>query len=269
MERRVPTWLSLSIAGLHVVALTVLEVRRPLRRSTSRKSSRDARNLAIAIAAAVPVAFVETPIALRVAACAASKRTGIVRRLPLPRAIESLIAIVLLDYTLYHWHALTHRVPLLWRFHVVHHLDRDLDATTALRFHFGEMLLSVPWRVAQIIAIGVTPFAYSLWQLLTTVSILFHHSNVRLSSGFERRLGLCIVTPRLHGIHHADLSLLASKNLSSGLSLWDRLHGTFEEDVPQDAITVGVPAYRGESDVRLLTVLALPFRRQRDAWDAS
>src|SRR5215204_2241217 len=81
------------------------------------------------------------------------------RRRRLRAWVEVALACVLLDYTLYLWHVATHRVPFLWRFHVVHHADLDLDATTALRFHFAELALSVPWRAAQILLIGVSPQA--------------------------------------------------------------------------------------------------------------
>src|SRR3546814_2584537 len=105
-------------------------------------------------------------------------------------------------YTLYVWHLLLHRVPLLWRCHVAHHVDLDLDASTALRFHFAELALSVPWRAAQIVLIGVSPRALSVWQTALLLSVLFHHSNARLPPAMERRLNRLIVTPRMHGIHH-------------------------------------------------------------------
>ena len=112
---------------------------------------------------------------------------------------------LLMDYTLYVWHVLTHRVPALWRFHAVHHIDLDLDASTAVRFHFGELTLSTPWRVAQVVVIGTSPLALSIWQTGLLMSILFHHSNVELPLAIERRLGRVFVTPRMHGIHHSQV----------------------------------------------------------------
>jgi sterol desaturase/sphingolipid hydroxylase (fatty acid hydroxylase superfamily) len=122
---------------------------------------------------------------------------------------------------------LTHRVPLLWRFHLVHHVDLDLDASTALRFHFGELLFSVPWRAAQVIVIGVSPTSYLVWQGLVFFSILFHHSNVALPIKLERWVVRFVVTPRMHGIHHSVVRGETDANWSSGLALWDWLHGTF------------------------------------------
>src|SRR5215208_1822575 len=103
-----------------------------------------------------------------------------------------------MDYTLYLWHMLTHRVPALWRFHQVHHCDLDMDASTALRFHFAEMAISVPYRAAQVAVLGVAPRPLSIWQTFLFVSILFHHSNLRLPLWLERRLSWMIVTPRMH-----------------------------------------------------------------------
>jgi sterol desaturase/sphingolipid hydroxylase (fatty acid hydroxylase superfamily) len=174
---------------------------------------------------------------------------------------------VLLDYTLYLWHVLVHRAPWLWRFHVVHHIDLDLDATTALRFHFAELVLSVPWRAAQILLVGVSPLALSVWQTLLMLSVLFHHSNVRLAVGLERKINLLVVTPRMHGIHHSVVEEETNSNWSSGLTLWDRLHGTLRLDVPQDAIDIGVPAYREPREVGLGSMLALPFGEERPAWE--
>jgi sterol desaturase/sphingolipid hydroxylase (fatty acid hydroxylase superfamily) len=171
-----------------------------------------------------------------------------------------------MDYTLYVWHVLTHRVPFLWRFHVVHHVDLDLDVSTALRFHGVELLLSLPWRAAQVALIGVSASAFTTWQLLLMASILFHHSNVRMSMRLERLVRVVLVTPRMHGIHHSTIRDETDSNWSSGLTLWDWLHGTLRWDVPQRRIVIGVPAYRDPADVSLVRILAMPFRRQRPSW---
>ena len=138
-----------------------------------------------------------------------------------------------------------------------------MDASTALRFHFGELLLSVPWRALQIVTIGVCPFALSLWQTGLLMEIMFHHSNVELSPALERRLSRFIVTPRLHGIHHSIVEDEVNSNWSSGLTIWDWLHRTLRSDVPQSAITLGVPAFLDPEDVQLKEVIEMPFLRQR------
>jgi sterol desaturase/sphingolipid hydroxylase (fatty acid hydroxylase superfamily) len=98
--------------------------------------------------------------------------------LPLPVWLEVPLAVLLMDYTLYLWHVLMHRLNWLWRFHLPHHVDLDLDASTALRFHFSDLVISIAWRAGQVTLIGVSPLSLSVWQTLLLLSILFHHSNV-------------------------------------------------------------------------------------------
>ncbi|HEX3071468.1 MAG TPA: sterol desaturase family protein, partial [Thermoanaerobaculia bacterium] len=160
-----------------------------------------------------------------------------------------------------HW--ASHRVPFFWRFHLVHHVDRDLDSSTALRFHFGELALSIPVRAAQMVIIGVDPQALWLWQTILFGSLLFHHANLRLPLRVERVLVRLIVTPRMHGIHHSDSLNETNSNWSSLISWWDYLHRTILLSVPQKRITIGVPAYSEASDVTIGRMLVLPFIRQR------
>ena len=248
MTRPLPVWLSGAVVAATFVVLTWLERRRPLRRSVEPKSVRVARNLGLA-------------------ALVVDRRWGLLQVAALPAWLEIPLAVVLLDYTLYVWHVLTHRVPWLWRLHVVHHVDLDMDASTALRFHFAELLVSIPWRAAQVVAIGVSPFALGVWQTALLVSIMFHHSNVRLPLALERRLVRVFVTPRMHGIHHSTVRAETDSNWSSGLTLWDRLHGTLRLDVPQEDVVIGVPAYRDPDDVRFARLLPMPFVPQRPSWE--
>lgn len=261
-----PAWVSAPLILGTFGLLVWLERRRPLRRAVEPKTTRGARNLAVAAAGAVALRLTERPVADALTSLVERRRCGLLKLFKLPRWLEVALAVVLLDYTLYLWHVLTHRVPLLWRYHVVHHIDLDLDTTTALRFHFAELVVSVPWRAAQIVAIGVSPTALSVWQTLLMLSILFHHSNVRLPVELERRLNLFVVTPRMHGIHHSNVREETDSNWSSGLTLWDWLHDTLRLDVPQDAIDIGVPAYREPREVGLTSMLALPFGEERPTW---
>jgi sterol desaturase/sphingolipid hydroxylase (fatty acid hydroxylase superfamily) len=265
-EKRVPSWLSASLVVGAAGLLVWLERRRPLRRAVEPIGVREARNLAVAAAGAIALGVTEKPLAEALTSLVERRRWGLLKVLRLPRWVEVALAIVLLDYTLYLWHVLTHRVPFLWRFHLVHHVDLDLDASTALRFHFAELVVSVPFRAAQILLIGVSPLAFSVWQTFLMLSILFHHSNVRLPAGLERRLNLLVVTPRMHGIHHSDVKEETDSNWSSGLTAWDWLHGTLRLDVPQDEITIGVPAYRDPREVGLAEILKMPFAEERPAW---
>jgi len=235
----------------------------PLRRTVESKFRRVVRNLSAGGVSLALMSLVQAPLLQPVASWIVREKIGLLQIVQWPRWLETLVAIVLLDYTLWWWHWANHRIAFFWRFHLVHHIDRDLDASTALRFHFGELALSIPIRAAQMILIGVDPHALWLWQTILFGSILFHHSNVRLPAGFERLLVRLIVTPRMHGIHHSDRLNETNSNWASLVSWWDYLHGTIVLDVPQEEITIGVPAYSAASDVTIGKILLMPFRRQR------
>lgn len=257
--RELPGWLTASAVIGTLGTCLWLERRRPLRRRTQSSSRRDLRNLTMAATTAVTIRAIEKPIVHRLATRAARTPTGLLGRLSLPPWAEVALAIVLLDYTLYVWHVLTHRVPFLWRFHRVHHADLDLSTTTALRFHFAEMALSVPWRALQVAAIGATPLSLSAWQTATLVAILFHHSNVELPENVERWLCRLMMTPRLHGIHHSIVPEQVHSNWSTILSWPDYLHHTARLDVAQERITIGVPDLREPRQLELPDLLRMPF----------
>lgn len=242
------------------------EHRRALRPRRERTLPHTARNLTIAGLAAAAVHLAERPVVMPLARLVERRRWGLVQTMRRPAWLRDAVAIMLLDYTLYLWHILSHRVPVLWRLHLVHHVDRDLDATTGLRFHFAEIASSVPWRAAQVLAIGASPRALTSWQTLTLSSVLFHHSNMRLPLNLERQLCRVLVTPRMHGIHHSAVRAESDANYSSGLSVWDRLHGTIRLNVPQASIEIGVPAYRDHKDLTLVAALALPVTHARETW---
>ncbi|HEY5030820.1 MAG TPA: sterol desaturase family protein [Candidatus Angelobacter sp.] len=243
-----------------LAGLVLLERKRPLRRERESKLRRNSRNLIVASLGALTAHFIESPVVRPLAHIVERKRLGLLKQFTLPRPLEIFAAVVLMDYTLYLWHVLTHRIPFLWRFHAVHHVDLDLDASTALRFHFGELAVSVPYRAAQVLLIGVDAETLSYWQMFLSLSILFHHSNIRLPRRAESALSWFLVTPRMHGIHHSNEPAEANTNWSSGLACWDRIHQTFRLDVPQEQICIGVKDIDTEERVRLPVILAQPFR---------
>ena len=239
--------------------LYVFEKRRPLRKQIEQKELGTMRNMAIAATAGIVLNLFEKPVTGKLTRFVERENVGLLKIFRLPKFLETLLAVILLDYTLYIWHVLTHRSSFLWRFHQIHHADIDLTASTAIRFHFGEITISVIWRAGQILLIGVSPEALKTWQTLLFLSILFHHSNVRLPKSIENKLQNIIVTPRLHGIHHSTVKDEMDSNWSSGLSLWDFLHGTFRSDVPQDKIVIGVPRFDNENQVTIAKMLTEPF----------
>lgn len=264
--KKVPAWVSAPLALGAFGLLVWLERRRPLRRVVEPKLRREARNLAVAAVSAAVLRVAEKPVVEPLSALVERRRWGLLKLFKLPKWLEVTLAVLLMDYTLYLWHVLVHRVPWLWRFHLVHHVDLDLDTSTALRFHFTELVISVPWRAGQILLIGVSPLSLSVWQTFLFLSIMFHHSNVELPIEAERKLNRLIVTPRMHGIHHSIVKEEMDSNWSSGLTVWDWLHGTLKLNVPQAEINIGVPAYREREDVKLSKILKLPFGEELPTW---
>lgn len=254
----------LAVAGL--AAVMAVEHRTPLRRSTQREPARATRNLVLGLLSMAVLAAVEGPLVERLAETMERRRWGLMQRVKAPAWLRDALAVLGMDYTMYLWHVLTHKVPFLWRFHLVHHVDLNLDSTTAMRFHAVDMLISIPWRAAQVALLGTSRRALSAWQSFFFASVVFHHSNMRLPPSLERSLAAVLTTPRMHGIHHSTVHDHTDSNWSSGLSIWDHLHRTFRLDVPQRQIRIGVPGYREPAEMRLWPSLALPFRRQRDAW---
>lgn len=209
--------------------------------------------------AAATAHLIEAPIIVPLARAAAGRRLGLLWRVKRPAWLRHVLAVLLLDYTLYIWHIIAHKAPPLWRFHLVHHVDLDLDASTGLRFHAGEIAASIPWRAAQVVVIGVTPAALAAWQALTIASVLFHHSNTKLSDRTERVLSWLVATPRMHAIHHSIEPAQLQSNFSSGLAIWDRLHGTARFDADASEVTVGVAGHLDPHDVTLPRILELPL----------
>ena len=238
----------------------------PLRRRSRPLRRRLVVNFAIAaLAFAAAAAFVR-PAAVAALGWTGDGQFGLLHLLPVAPAARFVVALLLLDLTFYWWHVANHRVPVLWRFHNVHHIDPDLDVSTAFRFHFGEVALSTLFRVAQVVLIGPTPAMFAAYELLFQANTAFHHSNVRLPIALERLLNVALVTPRMHGIHHSQVRDETDSNYSVVFSWWDRLHRTIGLNIPQDAIVIGVPAYSDPDANAIASDLLLPFKPQRDYW---
>ena len=254
-----PGWLTPAALLATLVLMTALEEVRPLRRRVEAAGRHLARNVAMGTVSLAVLTLVQTPFLLPLTEWAQRKQVGLLNLVALPAWAELALGVLFLDYTLWHWHRINHLWPFLWRFHAVHHVDLDLDASTALRFHFGELALSAGYRLVQVVVLGPSPLALGSWQLLLFVSILFHHSNLRLPLGLERALVRVVVTPRMHGIHHSLYLDETNANWSSLLSVWDYVHRTAVLGIPQDEVVIGVPTCREPRKVTLGRILVRPF----------
>jgi sterol desaturase/sphingolipid hydroxylase (fatty acid hydroxylase superfamily) len=260
-----PTQSAIALIFL-LTLLFILERRVALRRSRRPLVGRLLVNACISGLALTVATLWVRPVSLAVLAWTSDTPFGLVHILPIPIAAQFALSFLLMDLTFYWWHVANHRIPFLWRFHNVHHIDPDLDVSTAFRFHIGEVALSAGFRVVQVGAIGLSAWMFVLYELVFQANTLFHHSNVRLPIQIERLLNLVLVTPRMHGIHHSQVRDETNSNYSVVFSWWDRLHRTLGLNIPQSDIVIGVPAYADPAANRLLNDLLLPFRRQRDYW---
>ncbi len=156
-------------------------------------------------------------------------------------------------------------MPLLWRFHAVHHLDRFLDASSALRFHFGEVALSCLVRAALILLLGFPLVSVLVFETLVLLAAVFHHSNLRLPARLEGPLSWLLVTPSIHWVHHHRVRRDTDSNYATLLSLWDRLFGSRSATRRSAAMEIGV---EGQSEETVPTLLLRPFRPRQPAGPA-
>lgn len=260
-----PTYAGLAIAGLFLVLLFI-ERKLPLRKWRHPSPRRLIVNLVVsALAIGVAVAWVR-PFATAAMQTVEGRHFGLLQWLALPPVPAFVAGVLLLDLSFYLWHRSNHRLPFLWRFHVVHHIDPDLDVSTAFRFHFGEVALSAAFRVAQILLIGASPLTVAIYELMFQVNTLIQHSNVRLPIHVERFLNHVLVTPRMHGIHHSIVEREDMSNFSVVFVWWDRLLRTMRLNVPQQSIIIGIPAYDAGPDNAPGALLLLPFHTQPNPW---
>jgi sterol desaturase/sphingolipid hydroxylase (fatty acid hydroxylase superfamily) len=253
----------LGAAGL---VLAVGERLRPLREGLSDEASRRLlMNTAMAAGAFGVTRFGVIPVLVRAAGFASRRRFGIAALLPLPGPLRAAAAFLAFDYAMYLWHRMNHEVPLLWRFHRVHHTDLELDLTTAFRFHAGEIAASIGFRAAQAAAVGASPRTALLYEVCLELATAFHHSNIRLPEGLERALNTIFVTPRMHTVHHSIDEREVSSNWSVIFSFWDRIHRTFSPPFPERRREIGVPEVRDARELSILNLLSMPFRRRETA----
>lgn len=169
-----------------------------------------------------------------------------------------VVALVALDLWQYVFHVLAHKSPLLWRFHVVHHNDSLVQATTALRFHTGEIVVQHLLSLGVYALLGVSVIHVLTYQLIVVPVALFHHANVRLPERIDAALRWLIVTPRMHIVHHSKWEPETDSNFSAVLSVWDHLFRTYRWRDDPTTIEVGLDGYSDEDILTLRGMLLAP-----------
>jgi sterol desaturase/sphingolipid hydroxylase (fatty acid hydroxylase superfamily) len=256
-----PEWLTPLTATVMLAVLWALEGLAPLFGAREHRVAHGLRNIAMGlINGGVRIALL-APILLVVASLCAAGGMGLLHSTPWFAAhpwIAAGLALVFLDFWAYAWHILWHKIPVLWRFHAVHHHDPEVDATTALRFHFGEVAVGGLAMLIGVAAMGLGVEHVLLYELIVVPVALFHHANVRLPERVDRVLRWAVVTPRMHMVHHSRWEPETDSNYSAVLSVWDRVFGTYRLRADAGTIELGLDGYDARDVGTLGGMLATP-----------
>ncbi|MDA7946820.1 MAG: sterol desaturase family protein [Hyphomicrobiaceae bacterium] len=254
-----------AFVGIFAV-LALLELAIPRRKPRRTKLRRWFTNLSIAgIDAAVVrlMALLAVPVAaVAAAAWAQANGWGLLNWLDMSAWIALPVAIILLDLAIYGQHVASHKIPLLWRLHKVHHADVEFDVTTAVRFHPVEIALSMLWKILVVLALGASPWAVVLFEVILNGCAMFNHANITLPQWLDRIVRLVLVTPDMHRVHHSVYRSEHDMNYGFNLSIWDRLFGTYKAQ-PHDGhvdMAIGQKSHLNDNPTRLGWSLRLPFR---------
>ena len=245
--------------------MAVWELLAPRRLLTQSKPLRWSSNLGLALLNNIVWRLLMPAGAVGLAISVQARGWGLFNSIVLPEWFEIAASVVLFDLAIYAQHWVFHRVPWLWRLHLVHHVDvdLDLDATTGIRFHTVETLLSFAWKGVVIALLGTPALAVMIFEVLLNATALFNHSNARLPQWLDGALRLILVTPDMHRVHHSIENHETNSNYGFCLSWWDFLFRTYDAqpDAGHDAMTIGRPEFRDPNVERLPFMLWLPFRR--------
>lgn len=256
---RVPLFLGL------LVVFSVAEALFPRRSRVLRRPRRWFANLSISILDSFVSRLILPAGAVGFAVLASARGWGLLNLIDAPFTFECFAAILALDAAIYAQHRIFHAIPLLWRLHRMHHSDVDLDVTSGVRFHPGEIALSLGIKCGVVAILGASPAAVLLFEALLNATSLFNHANLRLPPALDRALRLIVVTPDMHRVHHSVLPAETNSNFGFNVPWWDRLFGTYRSQPSQghDAMTIGLDQFRDPDEQGLGRLLFQPMRNDR------
>lgn len=227
------------------------------------KSRRWLTNLSMVLISSAVLRVVFPAAAVGAAAWAEANHWGVLRWTGIDGLFAGIVSFVFLDFAVWLEHVASHKIPLLWRIHRMHHADTGFDVTTGLRFHPLEILLSMAWKAAVIVALGAPVLAVLIFEIVLNGTSMFNHSNVRLNKQADRLLRRVLVTPDMHRVHHSAERAETDSNYGFNFPFWDRLFGTYVAQPKRGHrnIDLGLPAYRDGRSSRLAWALMLPFKK--------
>ena len=227
-------------------------------------------NLLIVIIDSIFVRLLFPIVAVGVAALSVKNGWGLLNMTPLPDWLEIVVALILLDMAIYWQHVAFHRIPFFWSFHKVHHVDRDIDVTTGLRFHPIEIVFSLAYKLAVVLVLGAPVLAVILFEIILNGCAMFNHSNVKLPLSVDRVLRRFIVTPDMHRVHHSIHMHETNSNYGFSLSLWDRIFKSYidQPKAGHDDMVIGLEEHQTKAPASLSWSLLLPIKsiRKMENW---
>lgn len=258
-------WLRVGSFGAILLLLLVLEALLPRRAGPMRRPLRWGANLPMVVVDVLLVRLLIPLGATGAAIWADVHGYGLFARLNWPGWVEGVLAFLALDCLIYWQHRIFHQWPLAWRLHRMHHTDVEFDATTALRFHPVEILLSMLIKVGAVLALGAPAVAVIAFEIALNGVAMFNHANLRLPLALDRALRLAVVTPDMHRVHHSTHRREHDSNYGFNLPWWDRLFGSYTPQPHEghEAMRIGLDEFREEADQRLIPLLAQPLRHPR------
>lgn len=267
MTPQLEPFLRLAAFATVFAGLAITESLLPRRTQIIGRQRRWPSNLGLAVVDTVLVRIVFPTAVVGLAVIAADRGWGLLNQVALPGWIAGIAAFVLLDLVIYGQHRLFHAVPLLWTLHRVHHADLELDVTSGIRFHPGEILLSMLIKFAAVLAIGAPALAVLVFEVVLNASSMFNHANLKLPAGIDAALRRLIVTPDMHRVHHSIIRRETDSNFGFNLSAWDRWLGTYraQPDAGHEGMTLGLAEFRDPAELRLDRLLTQPLRSGRAA----
>ncbi len=257
--------------GIFMTALILfcgLETLFPKKKRTQKRIKRWLTHLGFTLINTLAIRLLGPIVALTVASWAAANNIGLFnlnfRNLTQwPFWFETITAFILLDFAIYLQHIATHKIPILWQLHKVHHSDRDLDASSALRFHPIEIMLSMIYKCALVLLIGPSVLVVLVFEIALNASAIFNHANLSLPQWFDKLLRIVIVTPDMHRVHHSVLPEETDQNYGFNFSLWDRLFQTYlpAPKAGHENMTIGLSEHQNDEPSNLFWSLKLPFAK--------
>lgn len=244
-----------------LLMMAVWELAAPRRHLTISKSLRWANNLGLVVFNTLALRILLPLGATATAVIAQRHGWGLLNNVSLPTWLAVMLSVIAFDLVIYVQHLLFHASPILWRLHMVHHADLDVDASTGLRFHTIEVLLSMGIKMAFVVLLGAPAVAVIIFEVLLNGTSLFNHANVRIPRWLDRVLRFVVVTPDMHRIHHSVVASETNSNFGFNLPWWDYLFRTYlsRAAADQEEMTLGLEQYREERVERLDCMLILPF----------